>query len=137
MIMKPYEDVPHTADWALRVRGGTAAELFTNAALGMYDLMDARPRSGSPEAKCEIALEALDLESLLVAWLNELLYHTESEGTAYDRFEIKRLDTSRLAASAWGGPAAGLKKQIKAVTFHNLRIVETDDGLETTIVFDV
>jgi SHS2 domain-containing protein len=135
--MNPYEEVPHTADWALRVRGATPAELFANAAAGMYALIGSEALPGAAEQRRDVALEAPDAESLLVAWLNELLYLTEAEGLAFRRFEIGLLDDSRLQATAWGSLAGNMKKQIKAVTFHDLQIRSTDQGLETTIVFDV
>jgi SHS2 domain-containing protein len=135
--MKLYEEVPHTADWSLRVRGATLAELFAHAAEGMYALMDAQPERGGPEATREVQLEAYDLESLLVAWLNELLYLTESENLRFVRFRIGSIENSSLAATAIGVTAPDLNQHIKAVTFHDLRVVETGEGLETTIVFDV
>jgi SHS2 domain-containing protein len=137
MPMQPYEEVPHTADWALRVRGAGPSELFVNAAEGMYALIGAETPAGAPEIRRDVTLAAPDLESLLVAWLNELLYFTEVEGLASHRFEIAALDGTQLQAAAWGAPAAGMQKQIKAVTFHDLKIVNTSGGLETTIVFDV
>ena len=152
-----FEEVSHTADWALRVRGATLAELFAHAAEGMYSLVGGRVAEGAPRITREVSLAAPDVESLLVAWLNELLYLTESEAYMFDTFEMRdlggaiRIDLpspqsgifdgksggNRLVARVTGGRAAGLKKQIKATTFHNLRIATTKDGLETTIVFDV
>jgi SHS2 domain-containing protein len=63
--------VEHTADRALRIYGRDLAELFTNAALGMNSLMQPTAAERTSIAK-EIALEAIDAESLLVAWLSEL-----------------------------------------------------------------
>lgn len=135
--MNRYEEIPHTADWALKVRGATMEDLFVNAAEGMYALMGSSPTAGSPQTTREIALDASDVESLLVGWLNELLYFTESEGLAFTRFAVKELTPTRLMAEAVGGPASEIKKYIKAATFHNLKIERTDEGVEATVVFDV
>jgi SHS2 domain-containing protein len=43
----------------------------------------------------------------------------------------------RLEATVWGGPTSSQWKHIKAVTFHDLEIVKTEDGYEVTVVFDV
>jgi SHS2 domain-containing protein len=43
----------------------------------------------------------------------------------------------RLRAIVRETPLAALKKEIKAVTFHDLKIESTDEGFITTIVFDV
>ncbi|MBI3362099.1 MAG: archease [Chloroflexi bacterium] len=84
-----------------------------------------------------MTLEAPDTESLLVAWLNELLYFTESDGQVFTEFGVNALTDTHIEAQATGGPATELNKQIKAVTFHNLKVERTDEGFETTIVFDV
>ncbi len=137
MGVKPFEEVPHTADWALRVRGATLADLFVHAAQGMYDLMGGEPASDAPAEAGALTVEAADAEGLLVAWLNELLYHTDAEGLWFHDFRVRLDGERRLEAEVKGRPATGLKKYIKAATFHNLRIAQADDGLEATIVFDV
>ncbi len=137
MGVKPFEEVPHTADWALRVRGASLADLFVHAAQGMYDLMGGEPAGEAPAEARALALEAADAEGLLVAWLNELLYHTESEGLWFHDFRVWLEGERRLKAEVKGRPATGLKKYIKAATFHNLRIAEAEGGLEATIVLDV
>ncbi|WP_448593343.1 archease, partial [Thermoflexus hugenholtzii] len=77
----PFEEIPHTADWAIRAYGRTLPELFAHAALGMYSLLT--DLETVPEAERREALvEAASPEGLLVAWLNELVYLTEREGLA-------------------------------------------------------
>lgn len=131
-----FVEVEHTADWAIRVRGTTIPELFVNAAAGMYALV-ADLASVSPTLECAVDVKGVDAEALLVNWLNELVYHTEMDGLVFCEFCIVSLEPTRLRATARGGRGAPLKKQIKAVTFHDLRIISTDDGYEATLVFDV
>ena len=137
MSVKPYEEVPHTADWALRVRGATLADLFAHAAEGMYALMGGEPEPGAGAQERNVDLTADDAESLLIAWLNELLFFTEADGVVFDDFRIRLSGETRLEARATGRPTANLKKQIKAATYHNLHIAKTASGREATIVFDV
>ncbi|MFQ6057888.1 MAG: archease [Anaerolineae bacterium] len=131
-----FEEIEHTADLAMRVYGRDMRELFANAAHGMFALM-ARPSSSGPPRQRQVELEGSDYESLLVDWLNELIYLHEVEGETYTRFIIQELSPAELRASVEGGPTARKTKAIKAATFHNLSIEETAEGLVATIVFDV
>jgi len=136
MTDPPFEEVEHTADWALRVRGGTLPDLFANAARGMYSLLGAE-RTGDIPVSHTLQLEAPDRETLLVEWLSELLYLTESQNETFDAFAVSDLTATHLEARVTGGPAGPMNKQIKAVTFHDLRIEEAERGYEVTVVFDV
>ena len=131
-----FEEIEHTADWAYRVRGENLAQLFIQAALGLYSLVGMELASGS-RIRREIQLKGLDRESLLVAWLNELLYLHESEGLGFEKIEIQHLDETSLHAQVIGAPTQQWLKDIKAVTYHNLAIDKTESGLEVTLVLDV
>jgi SHS2 domain-containing protein len=111
-------------------------ELFANAAHGMFALM-AEPSLEGPACQREVSLEGMDYESLLVDWLNELIYLHEVEGETYSQFTIKTLSSTELKARATGGPTKHKTKAIKAATFHDLAIEKTANGLMATIVFDV
>ena len=132
----PYEEVEHTADLALRVRGANLRELFTNAAKGMFALIsDERPALAERHT---VSLESLDTEALLVDWLNELLYLAETQGQILGDFRLRELTPARLEAEVWGARAGNIKKVIKAATFSGLAIQEIGQGgYEVTIVFDV
>jgi len=131
----PFEEVAHTADRALRIRGGDWPELFANAARGLNSLMAAH--APEPTLMREIALEAIDLESLLVAWLSELAFQAETDALLFTRFEFRRLTVDALNALAHGGRAAHIDRHVKAVTFHGLSIAPEAAGWVTTVVFDV
>ena len=130
-----FVEVEHTADWAIRVRGTTLSELFVNAATGMYSLV--ADLSFTPTVEREIEVKGMDAEALLVNWLNELIYHTEMDGEVFCEFRVESFQPTHLRATVRAGRGVELKKEIKAVTFHNLQIVSTDSGYEVTVVFDV
>src|SRR5262245_31383561 len=132
-----FEEVEHTADWALRIQGRDLCELLGNAAWGMSHLLVAEPAEIPLEIEQQFDLEADDAESLLVNWLGELAYWAESERVVFGEFELRRVTPAHLEATARGGRVADLQKHIKAVTYHNLAIVATEAGLEATVVFDV
>jgi SHS2 domain-containing protein len=129
-------EIEHTADWAIRVRGVSLPELFVNAATGMYSLV-ADLADVLPALERTVVVKGMDAEALLVNWLNELIYHTEMYGDVFCEFNVVSFEPTHLRATAKAGRGIKLKKQIKAVTFHNLQIASTVDGYEVTIVFDV
>lgn len=146
----PFEEIPHTADWAIRACGRDLPEMFINAARGMYSLMlDVQEVE---ETVClAVEAEAATLEGLLVGWLNELLYLTEREGIVFTRFQVISLEqptgvpdgdgseaVARLCAEVRGGPAGGPPaKYIKAATYHRLKIHQEDGLWVAEVVFDV
>ncbi len=134
-----YREVEHTADWALEVTAPDEAALLEEAARGMYALAGTRLRP-APRLSRRLELSALDLESLLVLFLEELLYLGESEGAAFDTFSLRvepHGEAWHLRTDLEGAPLESMKKEIKAVTWHNLRVRRTPAGLQTVMVFDV
>ncbi len=132
----PYEEIEHTADLSMRVRGKDMAQLLKHAAEGMLHLSDVHTKS-SEGSKVSVELQAPDREQLLVVWLEELLFGIETRSVAYRDFEIRMVEDTRCEASMREIELESIGKHIKAVTFHDLRIIVTQEGLEATIVFDV
>jgi len=130
-----FQEIEHTADWALKVWAPTLAELFQQAAVGMNSLAEIRLELGQRQTE-RLELTAIDAESLLVAFLTEIVLFGEEEDLGFDRFDVS-LDELTLSANLSGGPIASQKKEIKAVTYHNLEIIQTAVGYEVVIVFDV
>lgn len=130
-----FEEIPHTADWSIRVWADDLPGLLAESARGMYWLAGAE-LADRPRIKRSFETAGTDGESLLVAFLSELVYYTEQEFAGFDDFDI-RIKDGRLKAELGGAPLKSLDKAIKAVTWHNLKINETARGLEMEIVFDV
>ena len=130
-----FEEVSHTADWSARIWAGDLPTLFIEAARAMASLSGTTIGTG-PRLTQTFEAEGPDAESLLVAFLSELLYYQEQENLAFDVFNL-RLASQWLKAQLEGAQIASTEKAIKAVTYHNLKIERTKEGFETTIVFDV
>ena len=130
-----YREIEHIADRELQIWAPDLATLLEQAARGMYALAGARWRS-EPRQTRTIEIEARDSESLLVAFLTELLYFGEHESLGFDSYHIE-LKGNSLRAELSGAPLASIDKEIKAVTYHKLAIHQTDRGLEVNVVFDV
>ena len=134
-----FEEVEHTADRALKIFGSDLRALLINAARGMNSLMVKEPAASlkTHEKTVAVELEAMDAEELLVEWLNELAFWAEMEMLVFDRFDLHEVTPTYLNASISGSKAQQLEKHIKAVTYHNLEIIRTAEGLSATVVFDV
>jgi SHS2 domain-containing protein len=105
----------------------------------MNALSGAEPAPG-PAAHRTLSLSAPDAESLLVAFLSELVYTAEQEKITFTSIRVETLEGSErweLRAEMDGALLASANKTIKAVTYHNLRIRQTARGYEVEIVFDV
>jgi SHS2 domain-containing protein len=132
-----WEEVDHTADWALHVWGEDLRSLFENAARGMVSLMEGVADQVQTPVERSLMLEAPDLEILLVNWLAALLTIIEDEGIVFSAISVEDISDLSLRARVVGRPGGECKKYIKAVTFHNLSVSRTAEGYETTVVFDV
>ncbi len=136
----PFEELPHTADWSLRVWAADLAHLFVETARGMNALAGFR-LAKKPRVRRTFATSAVDTESLLVSFLSELVNYAERDLLAFDHFDLSlNLEDDqpcRLSATLRGASILSLDKAIKAVTYHNLEIQQTTRGYELEIVFDV
>ncbi len=131
-----FEEVEHTADLALRIHGRTLRELFANAAYAMFSQLADLDRI-VPTVTREVTVEGIDYESLLVNWLNELLYLQDTRSEAYASFQIHRLSRRQLQATVCGGKTESIHTLIKATTYHGLSIDKIQGRYTSTVVFDV
>lgn len=124
----------------MRVYGKDMKELFENAAFAMFDIIADLQGIDAPITK-NFTLDAPDHEQLLVVWLDELLYNFYTKSIIFSRFEVKELTDGCIKATASGRPVGEnrnrLKTEIKAATYHGLKIEKTDSGYKVEIVFDI
>lgn len=131
-----FREHAHTADWELEVWAPNLPTLLEQAARGMYALSGMQLHAGQPQERL-IALHAADAEGLLVRFLTELLWVEQEQGLGFDDFTITVKDQCDLRAELRGSTIAKLDKEIKAVTYHNLAVETTPQGVRVNIVFDV
>ncbi len=101
-----FQEVPHTADWAMRVWAEDLPSLFVEAARGMNALSGMQLAPG-PRAKRVFEHEGTDGESLLVAFLSELIYLEEQDNIGFDAFEVE-LYKEQLHAEMEGSSIASI-----------------------------
>jgi SHS2 domain-containing protein len=144
--MKTYEIINHTADVGIKVYGKNLEQLFLNAARAMFEVMIEETKRKSifqkeEQKKFLVNKRASGIEDVFVAWLSELLYLFSTEGLIMDKADIQALDSEHIYAEVAGRifnpDSCRVKTEIKAVTFHELKIEQTDKGYQAQIIFDV
>jgi SHS2 domain-containing protein len=141
-MTKFYEVIEHTADIGIRVKAENPSLLFEKSALAMFDIIaEAARQPSSPAIQQEISIkqETKDLEELLIFWLNELLSLSSAEELIFFDFKINELENNSLRAFAFGRPAkeCRVNVEIKAATYHGLRIWQENRLWKAEIIFDV
>ena len=131
-----FEEIEHTADRAFLVRGRNLAELLKNAAHAMRAL-DNPSSGGELPVRREVEIEGVDRETLLVNWLNEILFLEQIHHEVYEGFHIFEVRDNHLRAQLNGRSSSDRITHIKAATFHNLDVKQTPEGFEATVVLDV
>ena len=140
MVKKAFEMIDHTADVGIIVYGVDIKQLFSNAALALFSLIT-EPGSVGEQLRRNVEVVSEDNDSLLVEWLNELIYLYDAEHILFNRFDIENLSNNQIKATCYGEPFDPLKHRIKtgvkAATYHMLRIIKDNHGYEVQIIFDV
>ena len=135
MASHGYQEVDHTADIALKVWGEDFQTLLRQAAYGIYDLMGIVPDDQTPVAGYFVLLQD-SLETILVDFLSELIFLAEEKNQVFDSFSFDEQD-DELTVRMAGQEILSQERYVKAVTFHDLSVRQTDCGCEVTITFDV
>jgi len=130
----------HTADLGLEVYGDDEGELFCNAAFALFDIMY-DTEAVAVRVRRDMAVEGSDREDLLVNFLRELLYLCNGEGLLLKEFIMLRFGDHRLEGTVGGErydpDRHRLHQEIKAVTYHQVRVEETGGGWKGRVIFDV
>ena len=141
--MKEFEILEHTADIGLIAYGKNKEQVFINAAKGMFEIIAGGTKNLKENFYDKIKLEADNLEGLLFAWLNELLYISETKLVILNKFEIKDLSNNKIGAEVRGMKinrlGCKIEKEIKAVTYHRLEIKkdEVSELWSAQVIFDI
>lgn len=139
LTVKRFDIVEHTADAGIVAYGRDLKEAFANAAYGMFSLAVELDGVGESVGR-RVEVRADDIESLVISWLNELLYILDVEGTVFKRFDILELTETSLKADVRGerlDPSRhAVKAGLKAATYHMLKVETDRDGYSIRVIFD-
>jgi SHS2 domain-containing protein len=139
---KPYRYLPHTADVLVAVQGATLKRLFENAGAALFELITDRA-TVRPREAIRVAAAGLDRENLLVRFLSEMLYLQDTCGWRFRFCRITSLDREAFSvrAVAHGEPFDPVRhprrKEVKAITYHQVRIVRRAGVWRVRLVLDV
>lgn len=134
-----FEIIDHTADIGIIIYGNSLKQIFENAATGLSSIL-ADINKIKPVSKKEVQISSSDRDSLLVDWLNELLYLFEAKFYIFSRFKIVEMDENRLKAICYGEKVTKkheIKREIKAATYHLLNLSKDKNGYKAQVIFDI
>ncbi len=136
---KDFEIVDHTADVGIIAYGADVGQAFANAARALFSLITELDDVEEILHR-DIELVAPDEESLLVEWLNDLIYLFDTENIVFKRFDVTKLNNTQLKARGYGEKVDSskhrLKTGVKAATYHMLK-VDKGDGCQVQVLFDI
>ncbi|HZA14886.1 MAG TPA: archease [Myxococcaceae bacterium] len=127
----------HTSEVQLVAVAPTLAELFVEAARGVAELL-AEDLAVRPEGPTEsVELHARDVEALLVDWLNEVIFLSETRKRVFSEIQVKRAGETEFAATLRGFEPQMIKTAVKAATLHGARVEKQEGGFRASVVLDV
>ena len=135
------ETFEHTADLGLRVRGRSGRPVRA-AAAGLFDNIVANRADVRPVATETVSLAARSVAELFLAWLNELIFRSETGHRLYSQFRVHRGHPGpRLDAEIAGEPIDRdrhvLDHEVKAATHHGLTVDSDADGWLAEVILDI
>ena len=137
---KTFEVIDHTADVGIIAYGADIEELFSNAALALFSLIT-ELESIENIFHLDLEVSSQDMDSLLIEWLNELIYLVDVKHILFNRFDIKSLTHNGLQATCYGEDFDAMKHTIKvgikAATYHMLKLDKSDDGFKAQVILDI
>jgi SHS2 domain-containing protein len=135
-----FEILEHPADIGFRAYGDSIEELFANCAQALVSIIF-DPSHVASKQRWSLQAEGADRESLLVNWLNEVLYYVDTRRAAFGSFAVSFPAPLQLECSATGETRDPLKHTVrlavKAVTYHQLKILGEQERWVAEVYVDV
>jgi len=135
-----YEIFEHTADLGLRIRSGDLAGLFEEAGRALFSVIVTDLDSVRPREEVSFQLDADRNDDLLRDWLAELLYTFHTRHLLLRHFDVEVRDTL-LSATARGETLDEnrhrLDAEVKAVTYHGLKVEREAEGWLAEVIVDI
>ena len=139
-MIKNFETLNHTADIGIIAYGKDISEVFINAAKGFLSLV-IDPKEVSNKETHDIEVAAADREALLLNWLNELIYLLGAKEVLLKDFKVIEITDLKLKVQASGEKIKKNKhhfmREVKAATYHKLKIEQTAEGWRAQVIFDI
>lgn len=140
MSDKGYEFFEHTADVGVTVHGATLEDVLVHAAQALTELIVEDSRLAPAEERT-VALQAEDPKTLLLAWLNEVLFWFSTDRFLPVEFEVRVADERSVRGRVRGerfDPARHTSgTEVKGITRHQFRVEQVNGRWEAQVIFDV
>jgi len=144
MDERGHKFLEHVADIYVEAWGASLEEAFEEAAKAMFESM-VDIEAVEPSRRVDVSIEAVSLETLLIDWLNELLYYVDAEGLLLSNFKVEKIEKTdgiyKLKGYAEGEPINPkkheLKIEVKAATYGLMKIEKTPQGVKLRVLFDI
>jgi SHS2 domain-containing protein len=135
-----HETFDHTADLGLRIRAADLNTLFAEAAEALVGALVEDPATVLASERREVKLDGSDREYLLFDWLKEILYFFDAEHYLGRRFDVV-VGPDGLTGTVWGEALDRsrheLSHEVKAITYHGLRVEQTAAGWLAEVIVDI
>ncbi|HEY1189812.1 MAG TPA: archease [Gemmata sp.] len=135
-----HELFEHTADLGLRATAPDLPSLFAEMGRCLLSAMVEDPASVRSAQEVRIEIAGSDREFLLFDWLKELLLRFETDRLLFAAFEVT-LTATGLEATARGEnydpERHALAHEVKAITYHELKVTEHTDGWLAEVIVDI
>lgn len=135
-----YETFEHTADLGLRIRADDLNSLFAEAGRALFSIIVENPEDIRTVEEIPFTINVIDVEELLHDWLTELLFTFHVHRRLLVKFDVN-IQASGLTAIAHG-EKIDLKRheinlEIKAITWHGLKVVQSPTGWMAEVIVDI
>lgn len=135
-----YEYSDHAADIGIHAEAESLENLFLTCAEALLNWIG-EPPDDPTEVCLDVTVESQDLEGLLVSWLQELLFLFQHRLLYTSRFlEIDLTDTKlecSVMARVWKQSSYENFREVKAVTYHQLRVAREGELWRAEIILDL
>jgi SHS2 domain-containing protein len=137
--MKSIRVLSHTADIRLLIKSNSRHELFRAGILGLSKIISPPVKEKKYELRNNFRVESVDLTTLFIDMLNEILSQAHIDKCVYD--DIKKLEILNdriLEVELEGYKVTNFSKDVKAVTYHEAEIKQSAAGiLQTIVILDI
>ncbi len=137
---KKYRLTTRQSELAVKVTGGSQADLFANSAFALFDVMLDVEKIDVKE-RLLLEVEGADRDDLLVNWMRELLYLYQGSGYLLKEFIIREVKDTTVKAEVCGEKVDPdrheIKQEITAVAYHQSRMTKTGNQWTAQLIFEV
>ena len=137
---KKYRLTTRQSELAVKVTGGSQADLFANSAFALFDVISDVEKIEIKE-RLPLEVEGADRDDLLVNWMRELLYLYQGSGYLLKEFVIREVKDTSLKAEVCGEKVDPdrheIKQEIAAVAYHQSRMTKTGNQWTAQLIFEV